>query len=217
MVKLMDVIAEENGGIASRVRCESCENCSVQETNSHRVESQAETMFKSESLWCVLPRLETHEYGEAALASSMVDGRNIADNVEFSQSLFGKEVPMSSVSNKNETIDVTSCIKGYGYKGVVIRWGAPGCRERHIVLSGKMRVPKHGVQPVFSGKYPLQVHQVSITGTFSIISMEGKARRRKVCSACKQPSAMLRKTLPMRHQGRRFRVATCCRPQSQGE
>ena len=74
-------------------------------------------MFKSESLWCGLPRLETHKYSEAALASSVVNGVSVEDNVEFCQSLFGKQVPVSSVSNKNETIDVTSCTKGYGYKG----------------------------------------------------------------------------------------------------
>ena len=62
-------------------------------------------------------------------------------------------------------------------------------------------MPKQGVQSVFSGKYPVQVNPVFITEMFSIISMEGKARRRKTRSAGKQPSAMSHKTLPMSHQG----------------
>ena len=59
----------------------------------------------------------THDQSEAALASSVVDGRCIADKVEFYQSLFGKEVSVSSVFNKDEMIDVTSCTRGHGYKG----------------------------------------------------------------------------------------------------
>ena len=58
-----------------------------------------------------------HDYSEAALASSVVNGRSIADKVEFCQSLFGKEVSVSSVFNKDEMIDVTSCTRGHGYQG----------------------------------------------------------------------------------------------------
>ena len=49
-------------------------------------------------------------------------------------------------------IDVIGCTRSHGYKGVVIRWSAPGCRGRHTVVSGR-----------FSGKCPVQVNQVSIT------------------------------------------------------
>ena len=62
-------------------------------------------------------RLETHDRSEAALASSVVNGRSIADKVEFYRSLFGKEVSVFSVFDKDETIDVTSCTRGHGYKG----------------------------------------------------------------------------------------------------
>ena len=65
--------------------------------------------------------------------------------------------------NKDEMIDVISCTRGHGYKGVVTRWSAPGCRGRHIVVSGRMRVLERGIQPAFSGKCPVQVNQVSIT------------------------------------------------------
>ena len=58
-----------------------------------------------------------HDDSEAALASAVVNGRSIADKVEFCQSLFGKEVSVSSVFNKDEMIDVTSCTRGHGYQG----------------------------------------------------------------------------------------------------
>ena len=70
---------------------------------------------------------------------------------------------VETVINKNEMIDVISCIRGHGYKRVVTRWSAPGCRGRHIVVSGRMRVLERGIQPAFSGKCPVQVNQVSIT------------------------------------------------------
>ena len=59
----------------------------------------------------------TREYSEADLASPVFNGRSVAEKVEFCQSLFRKEVPVSSVFNKNEMIDVTNYIKGHGYKG----------------------------------------------------------------------------------------------------
>ena len=42
---------------------------------------------------------------------------------------------VETVINKDEMIDVISCTRGHGYKGVVTRWCAPGCR----VVSGRMR------------------------------------------------------------------------------
>ena len=70
---------------------------------------------------------------------------------------------VETVINKDEMIDVISCTRGHGHKGVVTRWSAPGCRGRHIVVSGRMRVLERGIQPAFSGKCPVQVNQVSIT------------------------------------------------------
>ena len=49
-----------------------------------------------------------HDYSEVTLASSVVNDISIADKVEFCESLFGKEVSVSSVFNKDEMIDVSS-------------------------------------------------------------------------------------------------------------
>ena len=70
-----------------------------------------------------------------------------------------------NVINKDEMIDVIGCTRGRGYKGVVTRWSAPGCRGRHIVVSGRMRVLERGIHPAFSGKCAVQVNQVSIIET----------------------------------------------------
>ena len=59
-----------------------------------------------------------------------------------------------------------------------------------------MRVLERGIQHVSSGKCPVQVNQVSITEAFNL------ARRRKVCSERRKPSAMLDKALSRNRQNR---------------
>ena len=81
---------------------------------------------------------------------------------------------VETVFNKDEMIDMVGCTRGHGHKGVITRWGAPGCRRRHIVVSGRMRVLEPGIQPAFSGKCPVQANQVSMTETFNMKYMEQK-------------------------------------------
>ena len=68
----------------------------------------------------------------------MVNDITITDKVEFCESLFGKEVSVSSVFNKNELIDVSSYTRSYGYKGSyplgvhqvagkITSWSQEGC------------------------------------------------------------------------------------------
>jgi len=60
---------------------------------------------------------------KAHLKEIQVNGGSVADKVDFCQSLFEKEVPVSSVFAKDEMIDVIGCTRGHGFKGVVSRWG----------------------------------------------------------------------------------------------
>jgi len=60
---------------------------------------------------------------KAHLKEIQVNGGSTADKVDFCQSLFEKEVPVSSVFAKDEMIDVIGCTRGHGFKGVVSRWG----------------------------------------------------------------------------------------------
>ena len=53
---------------------------------------------------------------------------------------------VETVINKGEMIDVISCTRGQPV-GV-----APGCRGRHIVVSGRMCVLERGIQPAFSAR-----------------------------------------------------------------
>ena len=59
-----------------------------------------------------------------------------------------------------------------------------------------MRVLESGIQHVFSDKCPVQVNQVSITEAFNL------ARRRKVFSERRKPSAMLDTALSRNRQNR---------------
>ena len=60
---------------------------------------------------------------KAHLKEIQVNGGSTADKVDFCQSLFEKEVPVSSVFAKDEMIDIIGCTRGHGFKGVVSRWG----------------------------------------------------------------------------------------------
>lgn len=60
---------------------------------------------------------------KAHLLEIQVNGGTIADKVDFAVKLFEKEVPVSSVFNEFEKIDIAGATKGHGYEGVVSRWG----------------------------------------------------------------------------------------------
>ena len=127
--------------------------------------------------------------------------------MEFCQSLFGEEVSVSSVFNKDEMIDVTSCTRGHGYQGSY----PVGCtrlpKKTHRGLR-KDVCTERGIQPAFSGKCAVQVNPVSITETFSMNNTEGKemtkrrARRWKVRSERRKPSTMSSKALSRNKQVR---------------
>lgn len=50
-------------------------------------------------------------------------GANIGEKVDWAYSLFEKSVPVDSVFSKDEMIDTISTTKGYGFTGVIKRWG----------------------------------------------------------------------------------------------
>ena len=52
-----------------------------------------------------------------------VNGGSVADKVEFAKSHFEKEIPVSSVFEQDEVIDVIAVTHGKGYEGVTARWG----------------------------------------------------------------------------------------------
>jgi len=52
-----------------------------------------------------------------------VNGGTIPQKVDFAVDLFEKKVPVDTVFNQNEMIDVISVTKGKGFEGVTTRWG----------------------------------------------------------------------------------------------
>jgi len=60
---------------------------------------------------------------KAHLLEIQINGGTIAEKVAHGRGLFEKKVPVDSVFNPNEMIDVIGVNKGHGYTGVVKRWG----------------------------------------------------------------------------------------------
>jgi len=60
---------------------------------------------------------------KAHLMEIQVNGGDVAAKVEFSQGLFEKPLPVDTVFQENEMLDVIGVSKGHGYEGVTTRWG----------------------------------------------------------------------------------------------
>jgi len=60
---------------------------------------------------------------KAHIMEIQVNGGTIPQKVDFAVDLFEKKVPVDTVFNQNEMIDVISVTKGKGFEGVTTRWG----------------------------------------------------------------------------------------------
>jgi large subunit ribosomal protein L3e len=60
---------------------------------------------------------------KAHLMEIQINGGNIAEKVQFGVGLFEKPIPISSIFEENEMIDVIGITKGKGFEGVTTRWG----------------------------------------------------------------------------------------------
>jgi large subunit ribosomal protein L3e len=60
---------------------------------------------------------------KAHIMEIQVNGGTASEKVDFCVALFEKQVPVDSVFNENQMIDVIGVTKGKGFKGVVSRWG----------------------------------------------------------------------------------------------
>jgi len=52
-----------------------------------------------------------------------VNGGSVSDKVDFAVGLFEKQVPVSSIFEQNEMIDIIGITKGHGFEGTTARWG----------------------------------------------------------------------------------------------
>ncbi|KAG8749657.1 60S ribosomal protein L3 [Serendipita sp. 396] len=60
---------------------------------------------------------------KAHLMEIQVNGGSIPDKVSFAHGLFEKEVPVSTIFEQDEVIDVIGVTRGHGFEGVTARWG----------------------------------------------------------------------------------------------
>lgn len=60
---------------------------------------------------------------KAHLLEVQVNGGSVADKVDFAKSLFEQQVEVDAVFKEGEFVDLIGVTRGFGYEGVVARWG----------------------------------------------------------------------------------------------
>jgi len=60
---------------------------------------------------------------KAHLKEIQINGGSMAEKVDFAVKLFEQEIPVKTVFEKDEMVDVVGVTKGHGTEGVVTRWG----------------------------------------------------------------------------------------------
>lgn len=59
----------------------------------------------------------------AHMMEIQVNGGTVEQKIQFCVGLFEKEIPVETIFNQNEMIDVCGVTKGHGNQGVISRWG----------------------------------------------------------------------------------------------
>ena len=72
------------------------------------------------------------------LMEMLINGGSMMDKLKFAQSLLGQQVPISSVFELGDLLDVSAVTKGKGTQGPVRRWGIAIAKRKHA-RTGKMR------------------------------------------------------------------------------
>jgi len=92
------------------------------------MEVEMERMKKHCQIVRVLAHTQIRKIGlrqkKAHLMEIQVNGGTIPEKVQWAYGLLERKVPVDSVFNQNEMIDVLGVTKGHGFEGVVTRWGA---------------------------------------------------------------------------------------------
>jgi len=99
----------------------------IKEENNKDVETELNRMKK----YCNVIRVLAHtqirkcklRQKKAHLMEIQVNGGSISDKVKWGYELFEKSIPVASVFNQNDMIDIIGVTKGKGFEGVITRWG----------------------------------------------------------------------------------------------
>lgn len=93
--------------------------------------SEIEAEFDRINKYCQVVRVIAHtqtrklklKVKKAHILEIQVNGGDVARKLAFARELFEKEVPVETVFQPGEAVDVCGATKGHGTEGVVARWG----------------------------------------------------------------------------------------------
>jgi len=93
----------------------------------HEIEAEIARIKKYCSVVRLIAHTQIRKIGlrqkKAHLMEIQVNGGTVEQKVDFAVSLFERNIPIDSVFNLNDMIDVIGVTKGHGYEGVTSRWG----------------------------------------------------------------------------------------------
>lgn len=96
-------------------------------SDSKSIQTQLDRISKYCSVVRVLAhtqiRLLKLRQKKSHLYEIQINGGDVKSKVEYGYKLFEQKVPVSSIFQQNENIDIIGVTKGHGYSGVVQRWG----------------------------------------------------------------------------------------------
>ncbi len=73
-----------------------------------------------------------------------ITGRSISERIQFAESILGQQVPITSVFQTGDMLDVTAVTKGKGTQGPVRRWGIAIAKRKHARTGKKRHVGNLG-------------------------------------------------------------------------
>jgi large subunit ribosomal protein L3e len=99
----------------------------ITEENNKDVETELKRIKKYCQVVRVLAHTQIRKVGlrqkKAHLMEVQVNGGTVAEKVDWAYQLFEHKVPVDTVFNQNDMIDVIGVTRGKGYEGVITRWG----------------------------------------------------------------------------------------------
>jgi len=94
---------------------------------SKKIDSELDRIAKYCTIVRVIAHTQIKKVGlrqkKAHVMEIQVNGGSSADKVAFAKELLEHHVPVSSVFNQDEMLDVVGVTRGHGYEGVTTRWG----------------------------------------------------------------------------------------------
>lgn len=98
-----------------------------QTENGQQIQSALEKLKKYSSVIRVLAHTQVRKLSvgqkKSHLMEIQVNGGSIEEKVEWAYKNFEKEIPITSVFEQDENVDVIGITKGHGFEGVTARWG----------------------------------------------------------------------------------------------